>query len=120
MMGAEGYRRASWQMIEDICRAVGGRKGVAYQLHVNKSLVAEWATDPENDEEIMSSGKRNPLDRTRELLHMAAVSGKKELALEMMNWLAAELGGVFIADKQLLNLKEIVEQAEAQAKGRKK
>ena len=112
-MSAQGQRRASWEILNDLFRAVG-HKQVAYQLHLNLSLIYEWAKEPESPEEMMNSGRRSPLDRTREILNMAVVAGQKELALEILNWLAAEFGGVCISDEQVSAIESIVEQVKEQ------
>jgi hypothetical protein len=114
-MSAQGHRRPSWEILSDLFKHAG-HKQVAYQLHLNLSLVYEWAKEPEGPEEMMNSGRRNPLDRTREMLNIAMTNGRTEIAVEILNWLAAELGGVYVADDQLNALKRIVEAAEEQAK----
>ena len=113
-MSAQGNRRPSWEILNDLFK-LAGHKQVAYQLHLNLSLIYEWAKEPEGPEEMMNSGRRNPLDRTRELLSIS-LRNDPDIALEIINWLAAELGGVYIADDQIGALRQIVELAEQAAK----
>lgn len=116
-MSAQGYRRQSWEILKDLAGRVGA-KSIAYHMRLNLSLIYEWVKDPESVEDMMSSGKRNPLDRVRELLHLAVSEGQRDLAVEIINWFGAEVAGVYLDDKDLEALKRIVDEAEKQAKGR--
>ncbi len=112
-MSAQGSRRMSYAILEDLFETVSA-KSVAYEMHIDKSLVYGWGKDPDT-EDMLNPGKRNPLDRTRILLSMAVTQGRRDIALEIVNWLAAELQGVFIGDEQMESIEKLVNAVKEQA-----
>lgn len=103
-MSAQGTRRHSWEILGDLCD----------WINLNPSLVYEWCKEP--DEDLMHSSRRNPLDRTREIISFAMTNGRKDIATEIINWLSAELGGVYIADDQISSIEGVLQDIKAQAK----
>ena len=91
-------RRPSYEILKDAFQAVGF-KTVAYQLRINPSLAYKWAEQPENSEELFgaANGRNNPLDRTQDILRLLVTGGHNDLAMEIMDWLARELGGAFVS-----------------------
>ncbi len=116
-MSDQGQRRMSYEILADLFKTVPV-KSIAYELHVDKSLVYGWGKDPDSDE-LMYMGKRNPLDRTRIILSMAVSQGRKDIALEIVNWLATELGGMFIADTQMEGIESLVNAVKQQSRNKK-
>ena len=99
-------RRRSYQILNDLCSQVG-YENVSYEMHVSKTMVYKWAETP-GDDDLFNSGKRNPLDRVRTFIQVAMTEGHQEIAVEIINWLSAELGGVFIADDQINAIEKLV------------
>lgn len=116
-MSAQGSRRQSWEILADLCDSIT-IKALAYNLHLNPSLVYDWCKEPDDD--LIHSSRRNPLDRTREIVSNAMTNGRKDIAVEVINWLAAELGGVYVADEQLNSIEGVLEGVKAQARRRGK
>jgi hypothetical protein len=113
-LSAQGNRRPSWEILEDLCQTVPPKE-IAYRMGLNLSLIYEWKKEPESPEEMMNTGKRNPLDRNRELINLAVTHGRKDIAIEMFNWLAADMAGVFAGDDQITALEAIIEAIKQQS-----
>src|SRR3990167_3308176 len=118
-MSAQGYRRQSWEILQELAKYITA-KAIAYAMRLNISLVYEWIKDPETVEEMMNAGKRNPLDRAGEILHLMASNGHRDLALEALNWLAAEAGALVLLDEEVDALGKPLEEAKARARGKRR
>lgn len=102
-------RRPSYEILEDLIERVGA-KAFAYSIRVNQSLVYKWKEKPENAEDLFgaaANGRSNPLDRTQDILRIAVTEGHHELAVEIIDWLARELGGAFVSGEDIAAISKV-------------
>lgn len=113
---APGIRRRSSEIIADLIKKVGC-KNIAEKMRLSEQSIYKWGERSGVDEELPfePSGRANPIDRTADLLHIMVTEGQGGLAVETINWLARELGGLFITDIQMDSLKQILQVAEQRA-----
>ena len=116
-----GIRRRSSEILSDLIGRVGC-KHVAARMRLSEPTIYKWGERSGVEDELPfePSGRANPIDRTADLLHIMVTEGQGELAVETINWLARELGGLFITDDQMGALKQILQMAERQADPQKR
>ncbi len=109
-------RRQSRELISDLRSAVGAKR-IANQVDLAEVTIHKWCEDAGKDAELPfePSGRKNPFDRTAELLHMMVVEGLDDLAIESINWLAREIRGLYLSEDQLNQFKKILFDVERQA-----
>lgn len=108
-------RRRSCEILYDHCKKVGF-EWMAGLLGVKPISLRKWTEPSKFDQEDLPfdpSGRINFLDRTAVTLRSMATDNP-ELAVETINWLARELGGVFITSDQLDSVMAILAQAQKQ------
>ncbi|HWP59483.1 MAG TPA: hypothetical protein VNL14_16445 [Candidatus Acidoferrales bacterium] len=90
-------------------------------MRLSPPTIYKWGERSGRDEDLPfePSGRENPIDRTADLLHIMVTEGQGHLALETINWLARELGGVFINDEQMNSIRKILQLAEDQGQPNK-
>lgn len=77
----------SWEVLREAVEAVGV-KAVAARLRVSAALVYKWCQEPPTNDDPISSGARNPLDRLEMILR---ATGDPRL----VHWLCEKAGGFY-------------------------
>ncbi len=114
-------RRRSAEIIADLIERVKVHT-IADRMRLSAPTIYKWGERSGRDEELPfePSGRVNPIDRTADLLHIMTTEGQHDLAIETINWLARELGGVFITGDKMDSLKEILQVVEKEAEPKRR
>jgi hypothetical protein len=72
---------------------VVGVKSLAYTLRVSPALVYKWC-QPSDDDQIGTSGARNPLDRLAEIVRVTRCT-------DVVGWLCHEADGFFVPNARV-------------------
>lgn len=75
-----GFLKSSGEILHGIFQAIGGNKEAAYRLHLTPQMIMKWQEG--------EHGKRNPLDRTKDIVRMMVEADREDLFLAAIEYVA--------------------------------
>lgn len=84
----------SFEVLKEAVEPLGA-KAIAADMHISAALVYKWCQrPPEDDNDELGSGARNPLDRAAQLYKLTRQP-------EIVNWLCHQADGFFVPNPKL-------------------
>jgi hypothetical protein len=103
-------RRPSYEIIRELIKRVSAKR-FSYQTRISLPLAYKWEKDPEHLEELYGAdnAQRNPIDRTEDIIRCCVTEGHHDIAVEIMDGLARQLGGAYVSGKEINAIKRVAD-----------